>query len=246
MNEAAETVASRTAKVPAPSVSLPRGAGDGAANGHIESNAAPAAPAASVDSDSGRAETTATVETASARGRRSLLDRLEASLSRLSTRNHFWQRMFSMIWLPYAFRSGIKMKRIDATTFTAVLPFRRFNRNWYNAMAGASLLANSEIAGGHYVFGICGGDYTVVCKTLEYRFLRPCYGPALYRITPREDIQGLLAAGREFNLTIDLDVVQQIGKPGSKERRVGKCTAVFHATPKTHNKAKRKRGESAE
>ena len=51
-----------------------------------------------------------------------------------------------MIWLPYAFRSGIRMKRLGETEFTAELPFRRFNRNWYNAMAGASLLANSEIA----------------------------------------------------------------------------------------------------
>ncbi|MCA9288194.1 MAG: hypothetical protein KDA05_06405, partial [Phycisphaerales bacterium] len=65
--------------------------------------------------------------------KRSLLDRIDAFISRLSTRNNFWHRVCSMIWLPYAFRSGIQMKRVDATTFTAVLPFRRFNRNWYNA-----------------------------------------------------------------------------------------------------------------
>ena len=39
-------------------------------------------------------------------------------------------------------------------------------------MAGAALLGNTEIAGGNYVFKVCGGDYTVVCKNLEYRFLR--------------------------------------------------------------------------
>src|SRR5262245_57038130 len=70
--------------------------------------------------------------------------RVEAWISRLSTRNRFWQKLCSLIWLPYAFRSGITMKRLDAKRFTAVLPFRRFNRNWYNAMAGAALLGNSE------------------------------------------------------------------------------------------------------
>ena len=42
----------------------------------------------------------------------------------------------------------------------AILPFRKFNKNWYNAMAGAALLGNAEIAGGMYVFGTVGADYT--------------------------------------------------------------------------------------
>jgi len=167
------------------------------------------------------------------------LDRLEAWISRLSARNAFWQRVCSLIWLPMAFRSGIRMKRIDPSTFTAVLPFRRFNRNWYNAMAGAALLANSEIAGGMYVFGICGGDYEVVCKRLQYKFLRPCFGPAVYRVQSDTDIAPLAESRQEFNVELELDVVQQVHRPGSRERRVGKCVAVFHATPKAHKKAKR-------
>jgi hypothetical protein len=91
--------------------------------------------------------------------KRSLVDKLEAWIARLSARNNFWRRVTSMIWLPYAFRSGIRVKRVDSATFAAELPFRRFNRNWYNAMAGAALLGNSEIAGGMYVFGVCGSDY---------------------------------------------------------------------------------------
>lgn len=176
-----------------------------------------------------------------ARRPRSLAERIEAWLSRVSTKNNFLHRIFSLIWLPFAFRSGIKMKRVDAKTFTAILPFKRFNRNWYNAMAGAALLGNSEIAGGMYVFGECGGDYTVVCKNLEYKFLRPCFGPAIYRIMPREDLKALAAAGKEFNITIDMDVVQQIVKPGERERRVGRCTAIFHVTPKTHHKQQRQK-----
>ncbi|MAY74922.1 MAG: hypothetical protein CMJ31_09470 [Phycisphaerae bacterium] len=160
---------------------------------------------------------------AAAAPNKTLFERLEAFVSRLSTRNNFWHRVTSLIWLPYAFRSGIRMRRMDETTFTATLPFTRFNKNWYNAMAGAALLGNSEIAGGMYVFGVCGGDYTVVCKNLEYRFLRPCFGPAEYRVNPREDVQALVDEGGEFNITIDMDVVQilptMIGKRVSKESR---------------------------
>ena len=189
----------------------------------------------------------------------SLLDRIEAFISRLSTRNNFWHRVCSLIWLPFAFRSGIKMKRLDDNTFNAVLPFRRFNRNWYNAMAGAALLGNAEIAGGMYVFGVCGGDYTVVCKHLEYKFLRPCFGPAVYRLSPRENIEALLAHGGEFNIIVDMDVFQGIAKArppqadkgqkskaaaiiSGREKRVGRCAATFHVTPKAHHKNKRERG----
>lgn len=178
---------------------------------------------------------------------RSLFDRVEAGISRLSTRNNFWHRVCSLIWLPYAFKSGIRMKRIDAKTFAAVLPFRRFNRNWYNAMAGAALLANSEIAGGMYLFAAVGADYTVVCKELRYRFLRPCLGPAVYRVKPLDHINELIAEGGEFNVEIELDVMQQ-RLPGrarrqERENRVGKCWATFHVTPKSHHEAKEKRRE---
>ena len=168
-------------------------------------------------------------------------DRVEAFISKLSTRDNFWRSICSLIWLPLAFFSGLKMKQLDADTFAAVLPFRRFNRNWYRAMAGGALLANSEIAGGAYVFGICGGDYTVVCKNLNYTFLRPCYGPAVYRMKSRENVRALVAAGSEFNVTLDLDVLQQAARLGEKDKRVGRCEATFHVTPKVHHKMKAKR-----
>jgi hypothetical protein len=170
--------------------------------------------------------------------KRTLWERAEAFISQLSTRNNFWHRVCSLIWLPYAFHSGIKMKKIDARSFQAVLPFRRFNRNWYNAMAGAALLGNAEIAGGSYIFGVCGADWTVVCKKLEYKFLRPCLGPAVYRIEPEEDIVALIASGQEFNLTIKMNVVQQIRRPSDREKRVGLATATFHVTPKAHQRSR--------
>lgn len=195
---------------------------------------------------------TTPITVASRRRKPTLMDRIEAFVSRLSTRNNFWHRICSLIWLPFAFRSGIKMKRLDDSSFLAILPFRRFNRNWYNAMAGAALLGNAEIAGGMYVFGVCGGDYTVVCKHLEYRFLRPCFGPAVYRITPKDDIQALLSHGGEFNITIEMDVCQGLPKPkvldklepnapSEREKRVGRVTVTFHVTPKMHHKNKAER-----
>jgi hypothetical protein len=174
---------------------------------------------------------------------KTLFDRVEAFISSLSVRDNFWNSVCSLIWLPLAFFSGIRMKEMDANSFVAraVLPFRRFNRNWYRAMAGGALLANSEIAGGSYVFGICGADYTVVCKHLEYKFLRPCLGPAVYRIKAREDVKALIATGKEFNIITDMDVLQQASRVGERDKRVGQCVATFHVTPKVQHKVKRAR-----
>jgi hypothetical protein len=176
-----------------------------------------------------------------------LFDRLDRWASKLSARSPFWQRVASFIWMPYSFKSGIQMKRLGVNSFFAVLPFKRINKNWYNAMAGAALLGNAEIAGGMYVFDLAGGDYTVVCKNLEFKFLRPCFGDAIYKINPRENLAELIASGNEFNITLDMEIVQApilpiktklSDKPGNKERRVGKCVATFHVTPKAHQVAK--------
>ncbi len=170
----------------------------------------------------------------------SFLERIEAFVSRLSTRNNFWHRVCSLIWLPYAFRSGITMKSLGSDRFVAILPFRRINRNWYNAMAGAALLGNSEVAGGMYLFSRCGGEYIVVCKKLSYRFLRPCVGPAVYHVICKDDLEESLATKGEFNIDIELEVLQQVrGIAPGKERRVGRCDATFHCTPKALLRARK-------
>jgi len=238
----ATTATPETTPVQANATPLPAGAAPQPAG-------APTQPDPSANGDGGAIDATMSVESenraqAAEHGKKTFSERAEAFISRLSTKNHFWQVVCSKIWLPIAFKSGIRMKRLDASTFTAILPFRRFNRNWYNAMAGAALLANSEIAGGMYVFGVCAGDYTVVCKHLEYKFLRPCFGPAVYRITPRENLEALVATNKEFNITIDMNIVQGIGKKHDRERRVGVCVATFHVTPKAHHKSKKERRET--
>ena len=175
-----------------------------------------------------------------ASGPRSLGDRLEAFISRLSTKNAFWQKVCSMIWLPYAFSSGIRMKRLDSKSFRAVLPFKRFNRNWYNAMAGAALLGNSEVAGGMYLFTRIGSDYIVVCKEMQYRFLRPCLGPAVYTVVGDENLDEKLASGGEFNINLELEIRQQLKKRG-REIRVGRCSITFHCMRKADHRVRRPR-----
>jgi len=175
----------------------------------------------------------------------SFTQRVEAFISRLSTRNRFWQKVCSLIWLPYAFRSGITMKRIDAKRFVAVLPFRRVNRNWYNAMAGAALLGNSEVAGGMYLFSRVGSDFIVVCKEMKYRFLRPCIGPAVYHIIDSEDLDAKLGAGGEFNIRLEMDVRQQVRRHG-REPRVGRVEITFHCTPKSMMRERAARREAAD
>jgi hypothetical protein len=176
-------------------------------------------------------------------GKPTLFQRFEAFVTRLSTRNNFWHKVCSLIWLPYAFRSGITMKRLDAKRFTAVLPFKRINRNWYNAMAGAALLGNSEVAAGMYLFSECGSEYIVVCKEMRYKFLRPCLGPAVYHIVNTEDLKKKMSAGGEFNIDMELEIRQQLRKRG-RELRVGRCEITFHCTPKAMLKEKQKREEA--
>lgn len=165
-------------------------------------------------------------------------------MSRLAGRNAFWHKVLTWRFLPMAFRSGIKFDRGNVGTFSAVLPFRRFNRNWYNAMAGAALLGNAEIVGGMYVFKHCGDDYTVVCKELTYKFMRPCVGPAVYHCEPKDDLDALVKAGGEFNITVDLEVKQMVTTKNERERRVGRATAKFHVTPKTMWRDRKKRHEA--
>lgn len=167
-------------------------------------------------------------------------ERVEAFISRLSTRNNFWHKVCSLIWLPYAFRSGITMKRLGAKKFAAVLPFKRINRNWYNAMAGAALLGNSEVAAGMYLFSEIGDTHVVVCKELKYRFLRPCLGTAVYHIVNTEDVHKKVAEGGEFNINLEMEIRQQLKKKG-KELRVGRCEITFHCTPKTVVREKKQR-----
>jgi len=158
--------------------------------------------------------------------------RFEAWLETLVSRNRFCHKILSRIYLPLAFHSGLRMKEVDSNTYTYILPFRRFNKNWYKAMAGAALVANSEISAGLYLMREIRGRWTVVCRHMSYRFLRPCFGPAIYRITPVQDLATMMATGAEFNVDLVIDIIQQAAQSRARQPKVGRCNITFHVTPK--------------
>lgn len=172
-----------------------------------------------------------------------LWDKIESVFSRLSTKNNFWHRACSMIWLPFAFKSGITFKRKGGHRFIAVLPFKRSNRNFYNAMAGAALLGNSEVAAGMFLFPHVGSDYICVCKEMKYRFLLPCYGPATYEIVDSERIEEeakkLATQGKSFNIPFEM-IVTQNKRKSNKKIKVGKCAITFHCRPKSEDRNRKK------
>ena len=66
-----------------------------------------------------------------------------------------------------------------------------------------------------YLFAECGSDYEVVCKRMEYKFLRPCYGPAIYRVANAEDVKAKIDEGGEFNIQLELEITQQLTRTGN-------------------------------
>lgn len=165
--------------------------------------------------------------------------KFENWLTEKSTESNRWHRFLAWVFLPLAYRSGIKLgKKSDTGDYEVAMPFTSFNKNWYNAMAGAALLGNSEVAGGMYIFNQVGPDYTVVCKELNYKFRLPCVGPAIYRVKPVDDIAELKKHKLEFNVTVEMQIVQAVHHKDEKERKVGKATATFHVAPKAKLRAR--------
>ena len=78
--------------------------------------------------------------------------KLEQKLSKLCFENNLWYKILTSIYLPLAAKAGMKLGKRNGEVYEAVLPFKKFNKNWYDAMAGAALLANTEIAGGMAIF----------------------------------------------------------------------------------------------
>ena len=95
------------------------------------------------------------------------------------------------------------------------------------------LVGNSEIAGGMFLLKECGSDYIVVCKEMKYRFLRPCFGPAVYDIVDSEDLESKLSGGDEFNIDLDIEIRQRLKKKG-RDLRVGQGKRLL--APLSHEK----------
>jgi hypothetical protein len=158
---------------------------------------------------------------------------VESRLTRLAASNQFWHAIFAFFFLPIASKSRIRLGKDCDGVFETVLPFVRFNRNWYRAMGGAALLANAEIAGGMLAYKALGGDYTIVCKDLSAKFQRPCLGPAIYRVLHGEDPVELAKTQLEFDVHVTMDIVQARAAGQDREKRIGRATATFHVAHKS-------------
>lgn len=156
--------------------------------------------------------------------------KLEMKLSKLCFNNNFWYKILTAIYLPLAAKSKMMLGKQVGDVYETTLPFKRFNKNWYDAMAGAALLANTEIAGGMAIFQLVGEKYTVVCKEMHYKFKLPCQTDAVYRVKILSDIHELMRTKPEFNLPMQIDVMAHIK---NKMRKVGTSTITFHVAAKS-------------
>lgn len=156
--------------------------------------------------------------------------KLETRLSVLCFNNNFWYKILTFKYLPLASKCGMKLGEWKGDVYETVLPFKKFNKNWYDAMAGAVILANTEIAGGMAIFKLVGEKYTVVCKDLSYKFRLPCQSEATYRVKIIDDIHSLMKTKPEFNLRMEIDVVAEMK---NKMRKIGSSTITFHVAAKS-------------
>jgi len=156
--------------------------------------------------------------------------KVEQKLSKLCFENNFFYKILTAIYLPLASKAGMKLGERNGDVYETVLPFKRFNKNWYDAMAGAALLANTEIAGGMAIFQYVGEKYTVVCKELSYKFRLPCHSDATYRVKILDDIHKLMKTKSEFNLRMEIDVMAEMR---NKMRKIGTSSVTFHIAAKS-------------
>ena len=156
--------------------------------------------------------------------------KLEQQLSKLCFENDIWYKILTSIYLPLASKAGMKLGSRTGEVYETVLPFKKFNKNWYDAMAGAALLANTEIAGGMAIFQYVGEKYTVVCKELNYKFRLPCHSDAIYRVRMVDDIQSLMKSKPEFNLRMEIDILAEMK---NKMRKIGTSKVTFHIAAKS-------------
>ena len=160
--------------------------------------------------------------------------KIEAQLSKLCFDNNFWYKILTFKYLPLASKSGMPLGKWvdgpDGEVYETILPFKKFNKNWYNAMAGAAILANTEVAGGMAIFKLVGEKYTVVCKELSYKFRLPCQSEATYRVKILDDIHNLMKTKPEFNLRMQIEVLAEMK---NKMRKIGTSTVTFHVAAKS-------------
>jgi hypothetical protein len=156
--------------------------------------------------------------------------KLEARLNRLSMSNGLFQRLLGFFFMPFISRSGLRVN-YSPDNFYAYLPNKRFNLNWYGTMAGASILGNSELAAGSYLFMLTNGNYRMICKQLKFRFLLPSTDPVIFKaFIDHEELQKQLTKGGRFTIDMDIKLFRAVSK-SETGKRIGSGTISFHAWP---------------
>lgn len=154
--------------------------------------------------------------------------RLERALNRATIRSPALRWLLSLIFLPLAWRFGMRINYSDENFFVEV-PHKKLVRNTYGTVGGAALLANLELAAGSYLFMRTDGGHRIVCRNVSYRFILPSKNGLHFKVEPiNEDLEASIQAGKPFNTSLKVNVFsrgKQAGKPG---RCIGRGEVQFH------------------
>ena len=158
-----------------------------------------------------------------------LTPKLEKYFNRLSIKSRFFNKLLSFFFMPFVFKSGLKMNFVE-DDYYAILPKRRINVNWYGTIAGGAILGNSELAAGSYLFMLSKGEYRMVCSRLNYRFLLPTTEAIMYKAyVDLEELAEKIKTGGKFNIEMTMKVFRT--KNNKATRRIGSGTISFHMWP---------------
>jgi hypothetical protein len=155
--------------------------------------------------------------------------KLEKYFNRLSIKSRFFNKLLSFIFMPFVFKSGLKMNFVE-DDYYAILPKKRFNVNWYGTMSGGAILGNSELAAGSYLFMLSKGGYRMICTHLGYRFLLPSIDTIMYKVSvDLDELAEKIKAGGKFNVDMTIKVFRN--NKNKAGRRIGSGTISFHMWP---------------
>ena len=159
-----------------------------------------------------------------------LTPKLEKYFNRLSMKSGFFNRLLSFFYMPFVFKSGLKINFVE-NDYYAILPKKRFNKNWYGTMAGGPILGNSELAAGSYLFMLSKGEYRMICTHLNYRFLLPSLDSVMYKaFVDLEELASKIKTGEKFNIDMTIKVFRLKNKDNAG-RRIGSGSISFHVWP---------------
>lgn len=158
-----------------------------------------------------------------------LTPKIEKYFNRLSIKSPFFNKVLSFFFMPFVFKSGLKMNFVE-DDYYAILPKRRINQNWYGTIAGGAILGNSELAAGSYLFMLSKGEYRMICTRLNYRFLLPTIDAIMYKAqVDLEELSEKIKAGGKFNIDMTIKVFRT--HKNKATRRIGSGTVSFHMWP---------------